>query len=184
MRNKLIFCTVFLCWIFAGGAFGQTSEQVKKKYGQPTEAYSVSERIWMTPEFTSDGQVSAVRLYPKRISTTTNYLSDKLDYWELKEVLNQLAPLETRGKKTPFFGLNNMGGGRINTIYSYEKIGFSFLASFSPYFDPVDESAKPTTTPAKVKDEPRKTIEPEEEMIVPRNTEIVTIYWHERTCAK
>jgi len=186
MKDKFIFCAVFLSCIFASTTFGQTSEQVKEKYGQPIEAYSVSERIWMTPRFTADGQVCAMRLYPKRISSTTNYLSDKLDYWELKEVLNQLAPPETRGKKMPFSGLMNLGGGMITTHYNYEKVGFRFLASFSPYLDPIDieKSGKTKTKPTKVEQETPKNIESDEEMIVPREVEIVTICWNEKTCGE
>lgn len=186
MKDKFIFCAVFLSCIFASTIFGQTSEQIKEKYGQPVEAYSVSERIWMTPKFTANGQVCTMRLYPKRISSTTNYLSNKLDYWELNEVLNQLAPPETRGKKTPFYGLRNFGGGMIRTLYNYEKVGFIFLESFTLYLDPIDKkkSGKLKTKSAKVKEETPKNIESEKEMIVPTEAEIVTIFWKEKTCAE
>ena len=186
MKDKFIFCAVFLSCVFVSTTFGQTSEQVKEKYGQPIEAYSVSERIWMTPKFTADGQVCEMRLYPKRISSTTNYFGNKLYYWELKEVLNQLAPPETRGRKMPFSGLMNMGGGIITTHYNYEKVRFIFLASFSPYLDPLDKekSSKTKTKPAKAKQETPKNMESDEELIVPREVEIVTIFWNEKTCAE
>src|SRR3712207_3309528 len=98
MTDKFILCFVLLFCGFANIASGQNAAQILEKYGQPVEAYSISERIWMTPEFAADGQVCKVRLYPKRISETTNFFLDKLDYWELNKVINQLPPLETRGK--------------------------------------------------------------------------------------
>lgn len=186
MRNKIIISVVLLSFVFASTTFGQTAKQIKEKYGQPIEAYSVSERIWMTPEFTAEGQVCAMRLYPKRISAMTNFLYDKMNDWELKEVLNQLAPLETRGKPTPFFGLRQIGGGRINTIYNYEKIGISFLGSFSQYFDPIDKekSDEIKTKTIKFDIKTPKNAELPKEMDVPSGVEIVTLAWNERTCAK
>jgi hypothetical protein len=73
-------------------AIGQTVADVETEYGKPTPAYSVSEHIWMTPEYAFDGQVCRMRLYPKRISADTNYLSQKLPFEELREVLNELVP--------------------------------------------------------------------------------------------
>jgi hypothetical protein len=67
--------TLFLAlFLFGAGnsMFGQTAAQLKDKYGEPMQAYSVSEHVWMTPKFTSDGQLCEMRLYPKHISHTTN----------------------------------------------------------------------------------------------------------------
>jgi hypothetical protein len=145
----------------------------------------------MTPKFTQDGQVCSLRLYPARISSTTNYLQDTLDYWELKSTLNRLAPPERRGKKTILFGLINGGGGRSETIYSFENVTFTFLKSVSPYLSPIGTKTKlpkpttphrPTTpsrptTPKRVSDEAS-----DNEMVVPRDAEIVTITWNGKSC--
>lgn len=185
MRNVTGFYLFFLLCIFVNAVCGQTSDDFKKKYGQPVEAYSISERIWMTPEFTDDGQLCLMRLYPKRISATTNYLSNRLDYWELKAVIDQIAPPEMRGKKTVFFGINNIGGGIIQTSYIYEKVGFKFIVSFLPYFDPIEKKKSSKKTKSKspqIKKETTKNIEPTKEMIIPREVEIVIIFWREKPC--
>jgi hypothetical protein len=179
MKDKILLCGFFLVCIFANTIFGQTSAQIKEKYGQPIEAYSVSENIWMTPEFTADGQVCQMRLYPKRISVTTNYLSNKLNYWELKEVLNQLAPTETRGNRTKFFGFTLFLGQMSNIIYGYDKVSFNFLASLN--LRKVEFKKQDSLTSEKEQPKDEKT---NNEMIVPRDADIVTIIWKEKTCAK
>ena len=179
MKDRILLCTFFLVCFFANTTVGQTSAQIKEKYGQPIEAYSVSENIWMTPEFTVDGQVCQMRLYPKRISATTNYLSNKLNYWELKDVINQLAPIETRGNRTKFFGLTLFLGQMSNTIYGYDKVSFSFLASLNLRKVEFKKQDSPPLEKEQPKDEKTN-----DEMSVPRDADIVTIIWKGKTCAK
>ena len=61
-------------------AAGQTAADIEMKYGKPVNSYSLSELVWMTPEYTGDGQVCRMRLYPKRVSGNTNYLSKELPF--------------------------------------------------------------------------------------------------------
>src|SRR5258705_10742005 len=99
MKTKRIFIVVALvAGIFISASFGQTASQIERKYGKPVSSYAVSEHIWMTPEFSDDGQMCRARLYPKRISADTDYLTGALAWWELKDVLNEFAPPKTRGE--------------------------------------------------------------------------------------
>ena len=66
-------------------AFGQTQTEIEAKFGPPVNAYKVGERIWMTPEYASDGQVCRMIFYPRRFSSTTNYLTSQLPFDEFKE---------------------------------------------------------------------------------------------------
>jgi hypothetical protein len=180
MKDRILLCGFFLTCLLANTIAGQTAAQIKEKYGQPIEAYSVSEHIWMTPEFTADGQVCLMRLYPKRISATTNYVFvNKLNYRELEDVLNQLAPIKTRGNRTMFFGFTIFGGQMKDTFYSYDKVSFSFLSSFIVYNAVFKTRSSPTSEKEQPKDEKTK-----DEMRIPRDAEIVTIAWTERPCAK
>ena len=43
---------------------GQTASEIEKSFGKPVLAYSVTERIWMTPDFAADGQVCRMRFHP------------------------------------------------------------------------------------------------------------------------
>lgn len=140
----------------------------------------MSENIWMPPDFTDDGQVCMMRLYPKRISATTNYLSETLDNGELKEVLAQLAPPETRGKRAKPFGLILLLGQMSETVFGYENVSITFLAPLH---------LKPTQgvgpeSPAAEKARDKSAEESDEEMAIPRTAEIATIRWTGRACAK
>jgi hypothetical protein len=44
-------------------AFGQTRREIETKFGQPVNAYQVSERIWMSPYYASDSQVCRMTFY-------------------------------------------------------------------------------------------------------------------------
>jgi hypothetical protein len=183
VRKRIALCLAYVFCISAGAAFGQTAAQIKERYGQPTESYSVSDSIWMTPEFTDDGQVCRMKLYPKRVSATTNYLYDSLDRWELAKVLDQLAPPETRGKKTEYFGFTVLLGQSASTLYAYENVSISFLSSLRnmKLLERPDELIFKEAEPADTKKpDTRKS---NEETMVPRG-EIAIITWTGRTCAK
>src|SRR5215211_4051333 len=128
---------------------GQTLSEVNLKYGKPTNAYSVSQHIWMTPDFAPDGQVCQMRLYPKHINMQTNYLSPQLYFEELNGVLNRLVPFDSRGEKQESFGLTDFGGGAAWTTYPYEKVTFIFTFAFR--IDPgVKRETEPITLPAEI----------------------------------
>jgi hypothetical protein len=119
--------------LYANAAFGQTASDIKTKYGKPLNVYSVSEHIWMTPEFDAEGQICMARPYPKRISAYSNYYFNRLPSDELKDVLNQLVPPSARGAKEykSDFALSELGGGIERTTYPFEKVTFTFLLSFT-----------------------------------------------------
>jgi hypothetical protein len=133
MRTTLALVVCLLC---SGAASAQTAAELEAKFGKPAEVYSVSEHVWMTPEFTADGQVCRVRLFPKRTDGRTNYLSDKLRSEEVANFLDALVPVGERGNKVPLnFGATVTGGGAAWTTYEYEKVTFTFISSFLPSVD-------------------------------------------------
>jgi hypothetical protein len=184
MRARLA-ATILI--LYVSPAFGQTASDIEIKYGKPVNAYSVSENIWMTPEYTADGQVCQMRLYPKRIAPGTNYLSRQLPFAELKVVLNELVPPRTRGPKKESFGLTVTGGGAAWTTYPYQNITFVYISALKitsvppkpePYDFPVQEflSGGKPENPLPSDDD----FSPSQAS----STELVTIRWNGRRCAK
>jgi hypothetical protein len=185
MNFRLGVIVLMLC---ASSAFGQTVAEFEAKYGKPMEVYSVSENIWMTPEFTTDGQVCKMRLYPKRINGATNYLSRRLPFAELTDVLNVLVPTNSRGKKNESFGATATGGPAAWTTYGYDKVTFTFISSFRALgnveslplkkgdfvFPNESQAAKGTESSAPSSDDFRYSQS--------SATEIVTIKWNDRKC--
>lgn len=182
---------VILGLLYVSSAIAQTPSDFEKKYGKPVAAYQVSEHIWMTPEYTSDGQVCIMRLFPRRFSPNTNYLSPNLPFEEMKRVLNELVPLQTRGAKKAPFNTGATGGGAAWMSYDYENVKFSFVASFRPDPDSWKTrkeyvfSVKPESTPAQPP-KPKDSVPSDKDFSSSQfmSTEIVTISWTGRQCAK
>lgn len=185
MKKAMAFLLVVLA---SGSIYAQTAGDIQAKYGKPANVYSVSEHIWMTPEFASDGQVCRMRLYPKRVSDNTNYGARDLPFNELREVLNALVGLDTRGPKKESFGATATGGGAAWTTYDYENVTFTFVSFFpstryqgvilkrGEYVFPSRQS-KPVATGSKPS--ANDFVE-----WVSTRTEIVTITWTARSCGR
>ena len=186
MRAKLAVLIFFLC---VTPSVGQTVMDIEQRFGKPVPVYSVSEYIWMTPEYASDGQVCRMTLYPKRTSGNTNYVgAAMLQFKELRDLLNSLVPPDERGLKTKVnFGATATGGPAAWTTYPYEKVTFTFISSMS----------KTTESPLLRKGEfkfeipdgdyvpPKETSAPSLDDFVrseSSKTEIVTIKWNDREC--
>ena len=129
MKRILALISVLLA---AECAYAQTATDIQTKYGKPVDVYSVSEHIWMTPEYAVDGQVCRMRFYPKRIGGNTNYGAHDLLFNELRDVLNALVPVETRGAKKESFGATATGGGSAWTTYDYQNVTVTFVSFFPP----------------------------------------------------
>ena len=185
MRLSLVVMMIFVLCVVSTP--GQTVTQIETKYGKPTNAYSVSNHIWMTPDYTASGQVCRMRLYPKTISSDVEYLSPQLYFEELQAILNELVPLDLRGQKKDSFGLTDMGGGAAWTTYPYEKVTFVF--TFPLRLEP-GQTHKPESisfSAEEIKASLPKKTPPSIDDFTPSRfskTEIVTISWNERSCAR
>lgn len=167
-------------------ALGQTASEIESRFGQPVRVYSLTEHIWMTPNYTSDGQLCQLKLFPKRVGPQTDYLSSHLPFEELKSILNQLVPPPTRGLKGELFGLTHTGGGIGWITYSYEKASFVF--TFGMRFtneslkqpEPVTFSAEEIRAYSKPAKTPPSDVDFDNSRTA--NVEIVTIKWTGRKC--
>ena len=107
----------------------QTVSEVERKYGKPV--YSVSEHIWMTPDYSPDGQVCRMQLYPKRGGGKTDYPGSQVLFPQLTAVLNEIVPPDQRGAKKNGFGHSYSGGGAVWTTYDYENVSIIFVSSYT-----------------------------------------------------
>ena len=183
--------------LWATSAFGQTASDFESKYGKPTPAYSVSEHIWMSPEYAADGQVCQIRLLPKSTAPNSGVPFGYLPFEELKGVLHRLAPPRTLGTKKEPFSTTTTGGGAAWTIYRYEKVTFSFAFSFRvdassewktyTYEFPASEAAPDKKASEVPPDkEPTNVAASEDDFSPsrPSKTELVTIKWNARKCTE
>lgn len=167
--------------------FGQTVSEVESKYGKSVSVYSVSDHIWMTPDYSSDGQVCRMRLYPRRLGPKMDYLGSQLLFPELSQALNEIVPPRLRGSKEDGFGQTSLGGGTAWTTYEYENVTFSFIFSYK--LDPdvlkTAESKVLTGPDPEGLPLPKKTLPGFDDFAASQNspTEIVTISWNHRPCS-
>jgi hypothetical protein len=166
-------------------AFGQSRAEIEAKFGQPVNAYAVSERIWMSPEYASDGQVCRMRFYPRRFSSTTNYLWNELPFNEFTTVIDAIVPVGIRGaQKEPFRnGLWDGGGGVRWTIFTYERVTISYVAGayISPEAYARAEWVLLDREDSKQPEKPKPTKE-DFSLYSTSTAEIVTVLWNDRKC--
>ncbi len=185
MRNEILLVILSL---YGSSALGQSSSNLEMRYGKPVITYQVSENIWMTPEYSADGEICRMRLHPRRFSEKANYLSPTLPFQELTAVLNELVPLKSRGAKKDPFNNGAAGGGADWMTYAYENVTFTFVSSFDPPPDSWKHretfvfTVEPSTTELKT-----TITEPSEDDFSPSRItrpQIVTIKWNGRQCVR
>ena len=166
--------------------FAQTVSDLERKYGKPVSVYNVSEHIWMTPDYSTDGQVCRMRLYPRRLGRETDYLGSQLLFPELSQVLNEIVPPHLRGSKKDGFGQTSLGGGTAWTTYEYKNVGFTFIFSYKLDLDVLEKANSKVLTGPDPEGLPlRKETPPSLDDFVGSlnsQTEIVTISWNHRPC--
>jgi hypothetical protein len=187
MKNRLVFLATLLI-LQTTVSFGQTASDVEAKYGKPTKAYSVGEFVWMTPDYSVDGQVCRMRLYPKRISADTNYVVKDLPFDDFKSVVDQLIPPAARGtKKEPFDAGWTTGGGSMWATFIYERVRITYSAGFR-----VDPEAwknqkefvfSPELSLPEAQSE--NTVKSDDDFLLYHTSraEIVTVAWLDRKCS-
>jgi hypothetical protein len=108
----------------------QSSYDIETRYGKRVNVYSVSENLWMSPSYDSQGQVCLMRVFPKAVSESTNYHDPYLNMDETLRFINEVFPVYTRGRREPGTGMTELGGGVAWTRFKYEHVKFVFLSSF------------------------------------------------------
>ncbi len=182
IANLAIVMTVFSVI----SAFGQSRAEIEAKFGQPVNAYLVGERIWMSPEYASDGQVCRMTFYPRRFSSTTNYLTNQLPFDEFRSVIDAIVPVAVRGaQKEPFRnGTWNGGGGVRWTNFIYERVTISYVAGFryNPALGSGEFVILDNDEISKEKEKPKTTKE-DFSLYSDSTAEIVTVQWNDRKCS-
>lgn len=189
MTTRSLLLIALLLFIHTASS-AQTASEIESEFGKPTNAYSVSANVWMTPDFAEDGQVCRMRLYQKRISGNTNYVG-KLTFADFKKVVDRLVPPEIRGVRGEPFDENGstMGGGVIWATFTYEIVRITYsgglrmsaadLKDSKPFnFDEMFNSLPPEDSKESAK--PKGDFEAHKSSPV----EIVTITWLQRKCVE
>jgi hypothetical protein len=168
-------------------AFGQTRTEVEAKFGEPVKVYPVGGRVWMSPEYASDGQVCRMVFYPRRFSSTTTYLVNELLFEEFRSVIDTVVPVAIRGDQKEPFGnghWNDSNGGRW-ADFVYKRVTITYIASLPRYTGPgMGEPVNLDLSDDEVSKRKEKTkpIKPDFSLYSGSTVEIVTVQWNDRKC--
>lgn len=180
IANLALALTIFI----TVSAFGQSRAEIEAKFGQPVNAYSISDKIWMSPEYASDGQVCRMTFYPRRFSSTTNYLTNQLPFNEFRSVIDAIVPVATRGpQKEPLEnGSWIIGGGVRWASFVYERVTISYAAGFR--VDPRRGLGEPVNLDDEVPKQNEKSKPAKEDLSLYSDStaEMVIVQWNDRKC--
>ena len=184
---KLIAKLAIVMTVFSvASASGQSRAEIEAKFGQPVNAYLVSESVWMSPEYASDGQVCRMIFYPRKFSSTTNYLTNQLPFDEFRRVIDAIVPIAIRGaQKEPFGNGSWSGGGGVRwTNFIYERVTISYVAGFriNPTLSMGEAVILDNDEDLKEKEKPKPTKE-DFSRYSDSTAEIVRVQWNDRKCS-
>jgi len=167
-----------------GSAFGQSRAEIDAKFGQPVNAYKVSERIWMSPDYGSDGQVCRMTFYPRRFSSTTTYLINELSFDEFRSVIDAIVPVATRGaQKEPFGnGVWDASSGGRWVSFIYERVTISYIASLQINAALGMGEVVSLDEEVSKRQEKPKPVKEDFSLYSDSTAEIVTVQWNDRKC--
>ena len=139
MKWKVGIIGAFLT-IFPLSVLGQTTEELKDKYGTPIEAYLVRPNVFMTVKYGDDGQVSEMVLEKRHTTNSGINLDPYFSEEQIKELIDELAPIHKRGERTDINPLRGNYSGYLDTLVSgrititeqiYEHVIINVTGSFS-----------------------------------------------------
>ena len=127
---------LLLVALASSSASAQTSDELRKKYGEPeilrlkgemaeVERYVVRPDIWMTVTYTEGGQPCELFIEPAPTAPTQSNLSQVLMPTEVvTKLINELVPIEQRGKSVSVFYVN--GGDKQLRLHHPGCTGYYF----------------------------------------------------------
>jgi hypothetical protein len=182
---KLIAKLVIVMTVFnVAVAFAQTRTEIEAKFGQPVNSYAVSERIRMSPEYASDGQVCRMTFYPRRFSSTTTYLINELSFDEFRSVIDAIVPVAMRGDQKEPFGKGgwDASGGARWANFVYDKVTITYIATLQ--INAALGMGEPVLldNDGSKGQEKAKPIKQDFSLYRDSTAEMVTVQWNDRKC--
>ena len=128
MKRKLLLLILILV-ITSISASAQNASDLAAKYGAPHQSYEIRPGIFMTVKSATDGQACELSIEKRHVtgSGTINLDPTILSPEEMKEIVEELAPISARGKERKGSGDMVIIGGGGTTVYDYENCRIAYL---------------------------------------------------------
>ena len=111
---------IFGMLLVCAAAYPQSGSELRSKYGTPSEAYEVRPNVLMTVVFGADGQACEMVIEARHTSKAGVNGNSLIPLPIAEEVLNEVAPIEQRGKGGR--AITFSGGCSSITSYEYENV--------------------------------------------------------------
>ncbi len=129
MSKLLVAKIVLILLVSSIQVFGQTPDGPVNKYGRMFNAYEIRPGVMLRIRKDDQGQVTEMRV--ERFSGTEGsiHLDKTMDAFLVKEIIDELVPVEERGNQGQYFGLTLIVGGGFSAGYDYEFVSISLHGS-------------------------------------------------------
>jgi hypothetical protein len=136
MIQQLLFAASVIAMVGVS-AFGQTPADLQRKYGTPANVFEVRPGVLMTVKYGDDGQASEMIVEKRRTTDAKINLNSTLPDALVKELIDELAPIETRGKRIDkgymdkWYLESTISGNLIETNRRYENFTITLIGNLS-----------------------------------------------------
>jgi hypothetical protein len=137
MTQQLLFAALII-GMLGISAVAQTPADLQRKYGTPTNVFEVRPGVLMTVKCGDDGQVSEMIVERRHTTDAKINLNSTLPDAMVQELIDELAPVETRGKRIDkgymdkWYLESNISGNLIQTNRRYENFTITLIGNLSP----------------------------------------------------
>lgn len=114
---------------FCQHASGQTPASPESKYGKAFNAFEIRPGVMLRIQKGNEGQITEMRVEPFSGTEGSIHLDQLMDAYLVKDIIDELVPVEERGNQGPYFGLTLIAGGAFSAGYDYEFVTITLLGS-------------------------------------------------------
>ena len=119
MTQRFIRVALLMILVYSASEIGQGPEEWRKRYGSPeSERYVVRDQILATAFYSAQAQVCKVKINPRTPQSRS----------VVEEVVNEIIPLNQRGKEIRSIRLGGIGGGIESRLYERVNISEATIA--------------------------------------------------------
>ena len=110
-------------------ASGQAPDNLESKYGKAFNAFEIRPGVMLRIQRANQGQNTEMRVEPFSGTEGPIHLDQTMDVYLVKEIIDELVPIEERGNQGLYFGLTLIAGGGFSAGYDYESVSITLLGS-------------------------------------------------------
>ena len=132
MFKNIFFAAWIVILICCNSSLAQTVKEFQARYGKPIEVYEIRPGILIYPKFDAEGRLVEARIQRAIATESTIYLDSEIPNDQLTKILNELVPVDRRGKRTDLFGSISIAGIGGTEDDDYQNVSITYYFSIGP----------------------------------------------------